>query len=47
MTKIIKEIKVKIDIKKTRLKKFNKKIEAEVELTRNANLVAHIRSIQV
>ena len=47
MTEVIKEIKVKIDLKKTRLKKFNEKIKAEIKLTRSANLTARIRSIQV
>ena len=47
MTEDIEEIKVMIDLKKTRLKKFDEKIEAEIELTRNANLVARICLIQV
>ena len=47
MTKVIEKMKVKIDLKKTRLKKFDEKIEAKIKLTRNANLAARIRSIQV
>ena len=33
MTKVIEEVKVKIDLEKTRLKKFDKKIETKIELT--------------
>ncbi len=47
MTEVIEKIKVKIDLKKTRLKKFDEKIEAEIKLTRSANLAARIRLIQV
>ena len=47
MTKVIEKIKVKIDLKKTQLKKFDEKIKAEIELTQNANLTVFIRSIQV
>ena len=47
MIKVIKEIKVMIDLKKTRLKKFDKKIEAKIKLTRSANLTARIRLIRV
>ena len=47
MIKVIEEVKVKIDLEKTRLKKFNKKIKAEIELTRDANLTARIRLIRV
>ena len=47
MTEVIKRVKVMIDLEKTRLKKFNKKIEAKIELTRDANLTARIRSIRV
>ena len=47
MTEVIEKIKVKIDLKKTRLKKFDKKIKTEIELTRNANLAARICLIQV
>ena len=32
MTEVIEEIKVKIDLEKTQLKKFDKKIETEIEL---------------
>ena len=47
MTKVIEEMKVKAGLEKTRLKKFDKKIEAEIELTRSANLTARICSIRV
>ena len=47
MTEVIKKMKVKIDLKKTRLKKFDKKIEAKIKLTRNANLAARICLIRV
>ena len=42
MTKVIERVKVKIDLEKTRLKKFDKKIEAEIELIRDANLTARV-----
>ena len=47
MTKVIEKIKVKIDLEKTRLKKLDKKIETKIKLTRDTNLTARIRSIQV
>ena len=47
MIKVIKEVKVKIDLKKTRLKKFDEKIKTKIKLTRDANLTARIRLIQV
>ena len=47
ITEVIEEIKVMIDLEKTQLKKFDKKIEAEIKLTRNANLIARIRLIRV
>ena len=47
LAEVIKEMKVKIDLKQTWLKKFDEKIEAKIELTWNANLAARIRSIQV
>ena len=47
MTEVIKKMKVKIDLEKTRLKKFDEKIKAKIELTRDTNLAARIRSIQV
>ena len=47
MTEVIEKVKVKIDLKKTRLKKFNEKIKAEIKLTRSANLTAFICLIQV
>ena len=47
MTEVIEKIKVKIDLEKTRLKKFNEKIEAEIKLIRDTNLAARIRLILV
>ena len=47
MIKVIEKVKVKINLKKTRLKKFDKKIEAEIKLTQSTNLTARICSIQV
>ena len=47
ITKVIEEIKVKDNLKKTQLKKFNKKIKTKIKLTRDANLTARIRLIQV
>ena len=47
MIKVNEKIKVKIDLKKTRLKKFEKKIKAEIKLTRNTNLTACICLIRI
>ena len=47
MTKVNKNIKVKINFKKTQLKKFNEKIKVEIKLTRNTILIARIYLIQV
>ena len=47
MIKVIEKIKVKINLEKTRLKKFDKKIKVKVKLTQSANLAARILSIQV
>ncbi len=47
MTKVIEKVKVKIDLEKNRLKKFDEKIKAKIKLTRSANLAARIRSIRV
>ena len=47
MTEVIEKIKVKIDLKKTQLKKFDEKIETEIELTQSANLTVRIRLIRV
>ena len=47
MTKVNKNVKVKINLKKTRLKTFDKKIEIEIKLIQNTNLTARIRSIRV
>ena len=47
MTKVIEKVKVKIDFKKTRLKKFDEKIATEIKLTRSANLTARICLIRV
>ena len=47
MIEVIERVKVKIDLEKTRLKKFNKKIKVKIKLTRDANLAARIRSIRV
>ena len=47
ITKVNKNIKVKINFKKTQSKKFNKKIKAKIKLIRDAILAARIRLIQV
>ena len=47
MTEVIEEIKVKIDLEKTQLKKFDKKIKAKVKLIQSANLAARICLIRV
>ena len=46
ITVIIKNIKVKVNFKKTRLKKFNEKIKVKVKLTRNTILITRKRLIQ-
>ena len=44
--KIIKKVKIKIDFEKTWLKKFDKKVAAEIKLIRDAILTVRIRLIQ-